>query len=408
MNTADHLPGLLTALGVGLMIGVVRERSHPPDKGKAGTRTHALVALLGYVAWGFGLWPFVATLLVIGALVIGGYRITARSDPGQTGEVALLVTLMLSALAQQNPVLAAGLGVLTAVLLYAKRASQRISRELITEQELQDGLMLAAAALVVMPVLSSEPVDPWGVLRLTTLWRIVVLVMAVGMFGHVAQRALGARWGMPVAGFFSGFASSTAAVASMGQRVKGGHLQVLPAAAAALLSNLASLLLLAGVVGTVSPPLLQSLRESFILAALGLLGAVALCLRRDGAGPDIQASGSAFKLMHALIMAGMIALMSVLAGWLRSRYGDAGVLLAAVGVAWVEVHAAVTGVAQLMQTGEMPLTSARWGVIAVLASSAVAKTVLAVVSGGPRYGLVVGLGLLSMVGAASVPLVWLF
>lgn len=404
MNTLDDLAGLLTALGVGLMIGVVRERSHRPDKGKAGTRTHALVAMLGYLAWGFGIWPFVATLLVIGALAIGGYRVTARSDPGQTGEVALLVTLMLSALAQQNPALAAGLGVLAAVLLYAKRASQRISRELITEQELQDGLMLAAAALVVMPLLSGEPVDPWGVLRLTTLWRIVVLVMAVGMFGHVAQRALGPRWGMPVAGFFSGFASSTAAVASMGQRVKDGHLQALPAAAAALLSNLASLLLLAGVVGAVSPLLLQAMRESFALAALGLLIAVALCLRRNGTGPDLQVSGSAFKLTHALVIAGMIALMTVLAGWLRSRYGDAGVLVAAVAVAWVEVHAAVASVAQLMQTGEMPLALARWGLIAVLASSALAKTVLAVLSGGARYGLTVGAGLLAMAGLAALPL----
>jgi hypothetical protein len=41
----------------------------------------------------------VATVLVIGALVIGGYQATARADPGQTGEVALLMTLMLSALA---------------------------------------------------------------------------------------------------------------------------------------------------------------------------------------------------------------------------------------------------------------------------------------------------------------------
>lgn len=310
---------------------------------------------------------------------------------------------MLSALAQQNPALAAGLGVLAAVLLYAKRASQRISRELITEQELQDGLMLAAAALVVMPLLSGEPVDPWGVLRLTTLWRIVVLVMAVGMFGHVAQRALGPRWGMPVAGFFSGFASSTAAVVSMGQRVKDGRLQPLPAAAA-LLSNLASLLLLAGVVGAVSPHLLQAMRESFALAALGLLIAVALCLRRNGTGPDMQTSGSAFKLTHALVIAGMIALMTVLAGWLRSRYGDAGVLVAAVAVAWVEVHAAVASVAQLMQTGEMPLALARWGLIAVLASSALAKTVLAVLSGGARYGLTVGAGLLAMAGLAALPL----
>jgi hypothetical protein len=97
--TPELLTGLLTALGIGLLIGVVRERRHPPDSNTAGTRTHALVAILGFVSWEFGLWLFVATVLVIGALVVGGYRISAASDPGQTGEVAVLLTLMLAALA---------------------------------------------------------------------------------------------------------------------------------------------------------------------------------------------------------------------------------------------------------------------------------------------------------------------
>ena len=389
------------------MIGVVRERRHRPNLSKAGTRTHAMVAILGYVSWGLGTWPFVATVLVVGALAIGGYRVTARSDPGQTGEVALLVTLMLSALVHQNLALAAGLGVLAAVLLHAKQASQRISRELITEQELQDALMLAAAALVVMPVLSDEPVDPWGVLQLITLWRIVVLVMAVGMFGHMARRALGGHWGTPIAGFFSGFVSSTATVLSMGQRVRAGHSGSLPGAAAALLANLASLLLLSGVVWTVSPPLFMAMRWPLVFGAIGLLLVVLPGLRRDNSAFAPDETGRAFKLSHALAMAGMIALMSLLVAWLRHSFGDAGVLVAALCVAWVEVHAAAASVAQLMQTGGMAADLARWGLVAVLASSALAKTVLAAASGGFRYGLAVGLGLLAMVAGAAAALCWM-
>jgi len=48
---------LLTALGVGLLMGVVRERRHEPHRTKAGTRTHVLVAMLGYVSWTLGTWP---------------------------------------------------------------------------------------------------------------------------------------------------------------------------------------------------------------------------------------------------------------------------------------------------------------------------------------------------------------
>lgn len=407
MNTSALLTGLLTALGVGLLIGVVRERRHEPDMTKAGTRTHALVAMLGFVSWGLGTWPFVATVLVIGALVIGGYQATARSDLGQTGEVALLVTLMLSALAQQNPRMSAALGVLAAVLLHAKQASQHISRVLITEQELQDALILAAAALVVMPLLSNTAMDPWGVLQPATLWRIVVLVMAVGMLGHVAQRALGGRWGMPLAAFFSGFASSTAVVASTGQRVRGGHSDALPAAACALLANLASLILLGGVLGAASPALLVAMRWPLVLAGVGLLLVVLPALRRiEQHGAETPAR-HAFKLSHALAMAGIIALMSLFTVWLEHVFGDAGVLVMALCMAWVEVHAAAASMAQVVQTGGMTSELAQWALVAVLASSAVAKTALGMASGGIRYGLTVGLGLMAMVAGAAVGVLWL-
>lgn len=401
------LTGLMTALGIGLLIGVVRERGHREDTVEAGTRTHALVALLGFVSLNLGTWPFVATLVVIGALVVGGYHATARNDPGQTGEVALLVTLMLAALATQEPALSAGLGVLAALLLYAKRASKHISRVLITEQELQDGLMLAAAALVVMPLLPPEPIDPWGALELTTLWRIVVLVMAVGMVGHVAQRALGGRWGLPLAAFFSGFVSSTAVVASTGQRTRAGLTPAAPAAASALLSNLASLSLFAGVVGTVSPLLMTTLGGPLAMGGAALLLVALPALRRSALQEETTGhSERAFKLSHALAIAGLIAAMSLVAALLQQTFGDIGVLVAALCVAWVEVHAAAASIAQLMNTGGMAPESVHWAIVAVLASSALAKTLLACVSGGVRFGLTVGLGLMAMTAGTAVGVWW--
>jgi uncharacterized membrane protein (DUF4010 family) len=242
------------------------------------------------------------------------------------------------------------------------------------------------------------------VLQATTLWRIVVLVMAVGMLGHVAQRALGGRWGMPLAAFFSGFVSSTAVVVSTGQRVRAGHSDALPAAACALLANLASLALFAGVLGAASPALLVAMRWPLVLAGLGLLLVVLSALRRiEGDGAETPTGqGHAFKLSHALGMASIIALMSLLAAWLQHVFGEVGVLVAALCVAWVEVHAAAASIAQLIQSGGMTPEWAHWALVAVLASSALAKTAVAMASGGVRYGLAVGLGLAAMVAGGAV------
>jgi uncharacterized membrane protein (DUF4010 family) len=99
--------------------------------------------------------------------------------------------------------------------------------------------------------------------------------------------------------------------------------------------------------------------------------------------------------------------MSLLAAWLQHFFGDVGVLVAALCVAWVEVHAAAASIAQLIQTGGMTPEWAHWALVAVLASSALAKTALAMVSGGVRFGLTVGLGLAAMVAGGAVGVLWL-
>jgi uncharacterized membrane protein (DUF4010 family) len=272
--------------------------------------------------------------------------------------------------------------------MQAKDGLQRLSRDLISEQEMRDALTLAAAALVVMPVLPEEPVDPWGALKLTTLWRIVVLVMAVGMLGHVARRFLGPQWGISVTGFFSGFASSTAATASFGHRAKSDPRLAIPAASAALLSNLASLSLLAAVIATASLPLFKQLAVPLAVAGGCLLAA------------------APFKLSHALLVAVVIAVVSVLAAWLQRRYGAGGALLAAVIAGLGDLQAAAVSLAQLSARGAMNATVAQWGVIAVLASSSLAKICLAYVSGGWKYCAYVGAGLLAMLAGGAGTLLW--
>lgn len=402
MDGNETLHALLTALGVGLMVGVVRERMHAAHGLVAGTRTHALISVLGCVAWILGSGVFIAAVLAVGVLAAVAYAITARDDPGLTGEVALLLTVLLGGLAAHDPALAAALGVLVAMLLLAKAPMQKLSRELISEKELQDALMLGAAALVVMPLLPSTPIDPWGAVSPTMVWRIVVLVMAVGMFGHIAQRLCGPRWGLSIAGFFSGFASSTAAVTGMGQRVRAAPQQTLPCAAAALLANLASLLLFVAVLATASPALLQVCALPLAAAVVALLVVVAGLWWRAHAEAAAPAAGSGrpFQLSQALLIAGLIAGVSLLSAWLGERFGQTGALATAVLVALAEVHAAAAGVAQLAVNGTVTLEVARQGVLAVLTASCLSKAVLAWASGGARYGALVSGGLGAMVLAA--------
>ena len=403
------LPGIAAALGLGMLIGIERERrmSRAGRRAAAGVRTHALLALLGAVAAALGSWGLGIGGVGVVGLAMASYLRSTREEPGITGEIAILLTFLLGALALSEPVLAAGVGVGVAVLLASKGVLHRLTRDLISEQEMRDLLLLSAAVLIVLPLLPEQAVDPWGVLKPFALGRLVVLVMAIGAAGHVALRLVGARWGLPVAGFFAGFASSTAATAGFGQRARATPALRTHAVAAALFANLASLILFVAILAASAPALFDASRTALLAGAVVLLLGGALGLwhaSRDAAGLPDAPQARAFRLSHALIFAAVVAAVLLLSAWLQRQFGDAGAVAAATFVALAELHAAAASLGQLVAVGGLGIPHARWGVFALLGASVVAKTIVAFSSGGLAYGLRVAAGLIGMLLAVGIVL----
>lgn len=395
MESSISLQALASAVGLGLLIGAVRERTQPdPANTVAGVRTHLIVALAGTLGAALGTAVLVAVLLLIGALTVASY-LRNQGDPGLTGEVALPVTALLAALAHEHPGLAAGIAVVVAGALFAKRPLHELVREKLSEDEVRDGLLLAGAALVVLPLLPDEPVDPWGVLVPSRLWRMVVLILAAGMAGQIALRAAGARWGLPLAGFLAGFASSTAVVAGFGERARAEVGHVAPAASAALFANVGSLLLFASVVGTGAPQLLRQSALPLAAAAMVLLVFAMVGIWRRESLDSLPQGGKArvFHLSHALLLAGVMALVLLLSALLQGRFGTGGVIVTVATAAMVEVRAAGASLAQLTAQGQLGLVAAGWGLVLVVFVAGLAKSVLAFWSGGRRYGRRVASGL---------------
>jgi uncharacterized membrane protein (DUF4010 family) len=132
MNLPSDLLSFLTALGIGFLIGIVRERLHQPGAMMAGVRTHTVAALMGAVAFSLGMPVFVVALSITGLLIGVGYYRSFATDPGMTGEVSLVMTVLLGGLAVPSSSLAAALGVVIAVLLYLNKPHRKFSQELLT------------------------------------------------------------------------------------------------------------------------------------------------------------------------------------------------------------------------------------------------------------------------------------
>src|SRR5262249_1676571 len=138
----------------------------------------------------------------------------------------------------------------------------------------------------------------YGALNPHTIWIVVILVMAVSALGYVAVRALGARFGLPLAGLASGFISSTATIAAMGGRTKKEPELLFPAIAGATLSSVATVTQLAILIGVTSMPTLESCWLPLLCAGTASIfygGAYTLRALRQGAHQH-DTPGEAFSL----------------------------------------------------------------------------------------------------------------
>ncbi len=390
---------LLVALGIGLLIGLERERrkGHGPDREAAGVRTFALVALLGGLCAAFG---GVAVLAVCAAFVavagLAAYTIRRNDDPGLTTQVALMTTFLLGALTSRDAALAAALAVIVAVLLVARTSLHRFVRDSLSEQEVHDGLIFATAALVVLPFVPNDELGPYGVFNPFVIWRLVVIVMAIGAVGYVGIRLFGARLGLAVAGFAGGFVSSTVAVGLLGVQARRDGRLLRSACAGAVLASLASIIELAVVIGAADPATLRALSLPLALAALSAAaygGVFAFRSLRGDPAPSID-RGHAFDLKIALGFTVAVTVAIFAAAALRDAMGSSGLVLGVAVAGLVDIQSGAIAVAGLSAAGKMAPSHTVVPILAGLSASTLTKVILAVVTGGRRYALCVAPGLL--------------
>lgn len=396
---------LAVALGIGLLMGVERERHKGtgPGRAPAGIRTFALVSLLGGICMVIGNTAVLAVALAfVAAAILIAYALGDRDDPGLTSEVALLTAFLLGALAQREPELAAGLAVTVTILLAIRAQLHRLVSQVLTEQEIHDGLLFAGAALVVLPLLPSERVGPYGAFDPYALWRLVIIVMAISAAGYIAQRMLGSRVGLPLAGFAAGFISSSATIGSMGGRASREPRLMRPAVAAAVLSTVATVVQMVVVVGATSMPALREIGPAMVLAGIAAAGyGVLFALRafREPAGVEAP-PGRAFEPKTAIVFAVTVTVILLVSAALNDWLGNTGLIISTAVAGFADTHSAAISVASLVAAGKISAGDAVIPILAGLTTNSVTKAVLALTSGGRPFARAVWPGIVLVATAA--------
>jgi len=396
---------LATALGIGLLIGAERERrkGEGPSRSPAGLRTFSVASLAGAISFIVG-GEIMLAVLTAGVTVLTAlaYWRSRGDDPGLTTEITLILTVLLGGLSVRQPALAAGLAVAVATLLAARAPLHHFVRSVLTEGEGRDALIFAGATLVVLPLLPNRAMGPFGALNPHAIWIIVILVMAISAAGYVAVRALGARFGLPIAGLAAGFISSIATIGAMGARAVRTP-SVLPAAVAgAVLSTLATIVQMATVLAATSVSTVRALSIPLLCAgtAAAVYGAVFTLRALRQEVEEQSQSGQAFSLATALKFAMTLSAILVASAALREWFGEAGVILAAGAAGFVDTHSAAISIASLVASGKMAAADTVIPILAGLSTNTISKMIFAQTSGRSSFAVRVIPGLILVALAA--------
>jgi uncharacterized membrane protein (DUF4010 family) len=354
----QRLAGFLVSLGIGLLMGLERERR---PSGKAGLRTFALTALFGtlcaFIAERTGSpWLPAAGLAAIAAMIIAAHTVRPDpEDPGTTTVVALLLCFVLGVLVGLGEEqLATMIAIGSTVLLYFKTELHGIAARL-TRQDLISILQFAVLSLVVLPILPDQGYGPQGALNPYQAWLMVVLVSGVSLAGYAALRIAGNRHGAPVVGLFGGLVSSTATTLVFARHARDNRDLIPTAALVVLLANLVMLVRLMVIAAVLAPRLLSGVLWVFGPGLAAGIAAVALIWHRLEQRSDLPVPevSNPTELRTALTFGALYAVVLQTGAWLRELVGDTGMYAVALLSGLTDVDAVSLSALRLFDLGQL-------------------------------------------------------
>jgi len=336
----DRLPHLLTSLGLGLLMGLERERN---PSARAGFRTFALVAMFGTVCGILSQrqgapWLTVTGLLLVGAMIIASYFEAAfaspreaREEPGTTTSAALILCFALGAMVAYGfDRLAVVVAITATVLLYLKPELKGVAQHL-ERRDLVSILQFAVVSFVILPILPDRAFGPYSALNARQIWLMVVLISGVSLAGYLALRIVGRRHGAALLGLFGGLVSSTATTLVYARQGRSSPQLRDLSAAVIVLANLVVLGRLTVLTAVASPTLLPSVLPVFACALLPGAATVAYRLRKleNQEEPPMPSISNPTELRTALVFAVIYGIVLLVAAWLHDKAGAAGLYLVA-------------------------------------------------------------------------------
>jgi uncharacterized membrane protein (DUF4010 family) len=418
VGSLDVMKHLLTALAVGLMIGVERgwsSRTEQEGERVAGIRTFSLIALFGglssILSKEIGEWFIVVPFTAIALLVIVGHVLETREsgDKGMTTEVSILLTYILAAWAAMGfQMYALVTTVIVVTILSLKPVLHQWLSNLRVE-EIYAGVKLLIISIVFLPFLPNRGFGPYEALNPYWIWWMVVLICGISFTGYFAIKYVGNRWGTIVTAISGGLASSTAVTISLAQFTRQYQSEKLFMGGVMVASSIMFVRVLIEV-SVVNSALLGLIWIPVTLMFLSVLGCGYWLWRSSGTksgDPEIELKNP-FQLKTALQFGFLLGLILLLSEAMKEWFGDGGIYLLSAISGLMDVDAITLSLSRMAKESISETVAVMGIVLASAVNTLVKGFIFSFIAGFQRSLLLIGLLLLSVIPGLTVAIFLLF
>lgn len=359
---------LLIALGLGLLVGLQRERV---GSTLAGIRTFALITLFGAVcallSESFGGWVVACGLIATAVMLAVGnlLKLVAQGevDSGLTTEMAVLSMYGVGAYAVVGDVTTSIVaGAIVAVLLQHKASLHGFVAR-IGEDDLKAIMQFVLLALVILPVLPDQTYGPFDVLNPREIWLMVVLIVGINLGGYVAYKLFGQKAGIVLSGLIGGLISSTATTVSYARRSRSSPENAALVALVILIASAVSNLRILVEIAVVAPKNLMSLGLPLsVMPAVTTVLCGAMWFIGRGESGELSKQENPAQLKSAVVFGGLYALVIFVTAVVREHFGDSGLYGVAIVSGLTDMDAITLSTAKFVET-ERIAADVGWRVI---------------------------------------------
>jgi len=381
------------ALGLGLLLGLERERKRDAEMLFGGVRTFALIALLGAIGafmeheMDQG-WLLVASFVALSALVIVSYATTAaHGELGITTEVSALLAFIVGALCGWDRVgVASAATVVCLLLLTLKDFLHGLARR-VELADVDAMLQFAVISVIILPLLPNANFGPppLDVINPYKIWLMVVLIAGLNFLGYLLVKILGGEHGFVLTGILGGLVSSTAVTLSFSQRSRSEPAMSRAFVLAIVLAWTIMFVRVVVMVGLINRPLAAS-----VAVALGCMAAAGVVIsyflwRRSKARQTgvVTAKANPFELTEAIKFGLLFGVVTIAAKAAQVYLGAKGLYLAGAVAGLTDVDAISLSMANLAAADPQSTMVAAYTIVIAVISNTLVKTGMAAFMGAP-------------------------